>query len=66
MQQQLHSYARIEVMKFKTLPVIKIYYTETDSIIIEGNLPPELIGEELCQMKDELAEGLSKSLFLRY
>jgi len=31
------SYARIYMIQFKTLLGIKIYYTDTDSIIIEGN-----------------------------
>jgi len=30
-------YARIYMIQFKTLLGIKIYYTDTDSIIIEGN-----------------------------
>lgn len=47
------SFARIEMMKFKTDPDIEIYYTDTDSIFIKGKLPDNYIGKELGQFKDE-------------
>jgi hypothetical protein len=58
------SYPRIEMLEFKTLPAIKIYYTDIESIIIEGNIPPELIGEDLSQMKDELGGGILKKAYI--
>lgn len=48
------SYARIEMIKYKTLPNVILYYTDTDSIFINKELPQELVGNELGQMKDEL------------
>jgi hypothetical protein len=57
------SYARIEMMKYKTLPGIKLFYTDTDSIIVEGPIPSEFIGEELGQMKDELKGGFIKKAY---
>jgi hypothetical protein len=59
------AYARIEMMKYKTLPNIKIFYTDTDSIITQGELPQDLIGEDLGLMKDELGGGfIEKAYFL--
>nr|YP_010192427.1 hypothetical protein LK379_mgp25 [Amanita sinensis]QZN08164.1 hypothetical protein [Amanita sinensis] len=62
------SYSRIEMIKFKTYLMkhgIKLYYTDTDSIFIDGILPKELVGKELGQMKDELNGGLiQKAYFL--
>jgi hypothetical protein len=57
------SYARIEMMKYKTLTGIKLFYTDTDSIIVEGPIPSEFIGEELGQMKDELKGGFIKKAY---
>lgn len=58
------SYARIHMMKFKTLPGINVYYTDTDSIFIDSDLPAEMIGESLGLMKDELKGGIiKKALF---
>jgi hypothetical protein len=59
------SYARIEMIKYKTIPDLNLYYTDTDSILIGGNLPLELIGDDLGQMKDELGGGIiQKAYFL--
>jgi predicted HTH domain antitoxin len=62
------AYARIEMMQFKILLTklgIKLYYTDTDSIFINGELPQELIGNELGKMKDELNGGyIKKGYFL--
>ena len=51
------AYARIEMMRYKNIPGIKIYYTDTDSIITNKELPAEMVGTELGQMKDELDGG---------
>ena len=51
------AYARIEMMKYKTIPGIKIYYTDTDSIITNKELPTQFVGPELGQVKDELNGG---------
>jgi len=62
------SYARIEMMQLKMLLVklgINLYYTDTDSIFVDQELPPELIGNELGQLKDELkGEYIKKAYFL--
>lgn len=62
------SYARIEMMELKMRLLnskIKLFYTDTDSIIVDGNLPPDLIGNELGQLKDELNGGyIKKGYFL--
>jgi hypothetical protein len=62
------SYARIEMMELKMLLVklgIKLYYTDTDSIFVDGELPSYLIGNELGQLKDELKGGyINKAYFL--
>jgi hypothetical protein len=39
--------------QFLADPKLKIYYTDTDSIDIEGELPSKLIGPKLGQMKLE-------------
>ena len=51
------SYARIEMMKFKNIPGVKTFYTDTDSIFVDKELPAHLVGDELGQMKDELDGG---------
>jgi hypothetical protein len=44
---------------------IKLYYTDTDSIFVEKELPSYLIGKELGQLKDELNGGyIKKAYFL--
>lgn len=59
------SYARIEMMKYKTIPGYEAYYSDTDSIFLNKPLPKEMIGEELGQMKDELNGNIiSKAYFL--
>lgn len=45
--------ARIHMSKFKTNSRYSIYYTDTDSIDIDEELEPHLVGEELGQMKLE-------------
>jgi len=51
------SYARIEMMELKMLLIklgVNLYYTDTDSIFVDKELPEYLIGNELGQLKDEL------------
>jgi hypothetical protein len=59
------SYARIEMMKYKIIPNLNVFYTDTDSIFVDKELPKQLIGNELGQMKDELKGGfIDKAYFL--
>ena len=60
------AYAQIEMMKYKTLPNVGIYYTDTDSIIMDKALPNHLEGKELGQMKNELGKGecMKMAIFL--
>lgn len=59
------SYARIEMMKYKTLEGYDAYYTDTDSIFLNKPLPKEMIGDEIGQMKDELNGNIiDKAYFL--
>jgi hypothetical protein len=62
------SYARIEMIELKMLLAklgINLYYTDTDSIFVDKELPQELIGNELGQLKDELkGEYIKKAYFL--
>jgi hypothetical protein len=54
------AYARIEMLELKMLLIklgIKLYYTDTDSIFVDKELPQELIGSDLGQLKDELKGG---------
>jgi hypothetical protein len=60
------AYARIEMMQYKTLLTklgLNLYYTDTDSIFIDGELPSQFIGNELGLMKDELKRGLIKKAY---
>lgn len=45
--------ARIEMMKYKTIPGLKVLYTDTDSIFTNMELPSNMVGDDLGQMKDE-------------
>lgn len=47
------AYARIEMMKYKTIPGLKVLYTDTDSIFTNMELPSNMVGDDLGQMKDE-------------
>jgi len=62
------AYARIEMIELKMLLVklgINLYYTDTDSIFIDKEIPKNLIGSELGQLKDELKGGyIKKAYFL--
>jgi hypothetical protein len=62
------AYARIEMMELKMLLInlgIKLYYTDTDSFFVDGDIPSYLIGNDLGQLKDELKGGyIKKAYFL--
>ena len=51
------AYARIEIDKYKRMPNIELYYSDTDSIFCQNALKAELVGEKLGLMK---LEGLVK------
>jgi len=56
----------LEMMRYKALLSkldIQLYYTDTDSIFIDKELPQELIGNELGLMKDELKGGIIKKAY---
>jgi hypothetical protein len=60
------SYARIEMIELKMLLIklgIKLYYTDTDSIFVDKELPEYLIGKDLGQLKDELNGGIIKKAY---
>lgn len=60
------AYARIEMMELKMLLIklgIKLYYTDTDSIFVDKELPEYLIGKDLGQLKDELNGGIMKKAY---
>ena len=49
------SYARIHMMHIKALPNIEVYYTDTDSFFLTGNIPENLLSNsELGLFKNEL------------
>ena len=62
------AYARIEMLELKMLLSklgIKLYYTDTDSLFVDKEIPNYLIGNELGQLKDELKGGwIKKGYFL--
>lgn len=57
------AYARIEMMKFKVIPGLIIYYTDTDSIFTNMELPFHMVGKLIGQMKDELNGGCIKEAY---
>ena len=60
------AYARIEMMRYKALLNklgIQLFYTDTDSIFVDKELPPHLIGDNLGLMKDELNGGIIKKAY---
>jgi DNA polymerase type B, organellar and viral len=59
------AYARIEMIKYKTLEGYIIFYTDTDSNFSNKPLPENFVGEEIGQMKDELkGKVIYRGLFL--
>jgi len=60
------AYARMEMIELKMLLIklgIKLYYTDTDSLFVDKELPEYLIGNELGQLKDELKGGILKKAY---
>jgi len=47
------SYARIEINKYKHLPGYELYYSDTDSVVLNKPLTQELVGKNLGQIKLE-------------
>jgi hypothetical protein len=47
------AYARIFMSEFKNNPNFRLFYTDTDSAFIDGELPEHLIGKELGQFQIE-------------
>lgn len=62
------AYARIEMAELKMLLLklgVKIFYTDTDPLFVDKELPDYLIGNDLGQLKDELKGGsIKKAYFL--
>lgn len=56
------AYARIHMSQYKNNPNFKLYYSDTDSIIIDSLLPNEMIGTNLGQMKLEYT--IKNAIFL--
>lgn len=56
------AYARIHMSQFKNNPLFNLYYSDTDSITIDKELPAEMIGNALGQLK--LEHVISKAVFL--
>jgi hypothetical protein len=55
--------ARVSINKYKNLAANSLYYTDTDSLILEHKLPSNIIGTELGQWK--LEAELTKGIFVR-
>jgi hypothetical protein len=53
------------MIKYKTLPGINVFYTNTDFIFTDKPLPPHMIEDDLGLMKDELNGSIiEKAYFL--
>lgn len=70
------AYARCETDRYKRLPGITCYYSDTDCVHVSAPLPKYMIGDGLGMMKNELADAnytidkdadyyYNKGLFLR-
>lgn len=70
------AYARCDIDRYKRLPGITCFYSDTDCVHLSAPLPPEFIGDEIGKMKNELSDSnysisndasyyYSKGLFLR-
>jgi hypothetical protein len=44
---RISALARVSINKYKNMEGNKLYYTDTDSLILENKLPSNLIGPEL-------------------
>ena len=58
----ISAYARIHMSFFKNNPEFKLYYSDTDSAVIDKPLPDNMVGSELGQMK--LEHTITKAVFL--
>nr|AQU12774.1 DNA polymerase [Thelephora ganbajun] len=56
------AYGRIHMSYFKNNPLFKLFYSDTDSIVIDAPLPEHLVGNELGQLK--LEHVIKKAVFL--
>jgi len=60
---RISALARVSINKYKNIVGNKLYYTDTDSLILENKLPSNLIGPELGKWK--LEGELIKGIFVR-
>ena len=58
----ISAYARIHMSYFKNNPSFNLYYSDTDSAVIDAPLPDFMVGNALGQMK--LEHTISKAVFL--
>ena len=56
------SYARIYMSSIKNNPLFKLFYTDTDSGVVDKPLPSEMVGPELGKFK--LEHKINKAVFL--
>jgi hypothetical protein len=54
--------ARVHMSYFKNNPNLKLYYSDTDSVVIDKELPAELVGKKLGQVK--LEHIIKRAVFL--
>lgn len=57
------AYARIVLMKYKNIDGLDIYYSDTDSIFTNKELPASMVGDGIGLMKDELAGGFVQEAY---
>lgn len=48
------AYGQAEMIKYKTIPGNEVYYSDTDSVILSKELPDNMVGEGIGQLKNEL------------
>ena len=58
----ISAYARIHMSQFKNNPLLKLYYSDTDSAVFNTPLPSEYVGNGLGLMK--LEHIITKAVFL--
>ena len=58
----ISAYARIHMSQFKNNPLLKLYYSDTDSAVFNTPLPSEYVGNGLGLMK--LEHVITKAVFL--
>ena len=56
------AYARVHMSSFKNNPNFKLYYSDTDNIVTNKQLPDHMVGSGLGQMK--LEHVITKAVFL--